>query len=65
MDELYTRLLSGMYLEDNISLRLAYASCLPAYLAILDRSVIKHLQLSMKVILSYLEDSDGSQESTR
>ena len=64
-DTEYHELISGMYLEDKLVMRRAYANSMKMYVQFLREKVIKHLKLTMEITLNYLEDSCGSAELTR
>ena len=54
-----------MYLEDKILLRRVYVESASRYITALGEKVTRHLKLTMKVLLSYLESGCGEGELTR
>jgi len=64
-DDIYQLLLTEMDNEQAISLRKAYCEHLHLFITIMGITSAKHLKMTLRVLLQYLETYDVPEESTR
>lgn len=64
-DTAFTQLLKDAGLASGIALRRAYTKHLPSYVDTMGITVVKHLNVFLEVLVVYLEQYDGPEETAR